>query len=110
MAGRLLDDFDSDRDRDAGRKTSDLRHRLILAAFALGLVAWRVIDRASSGPSPLSWSAIAADALATVALFVLAAGLLRLVDLFVLYIDIRQRAKRSQRLSSEIRNHLSERA
>ena len=99
MVGRLLGDFDSNRDRDAGRNASDLRHRLILAAFALGLVAWRIIAHTSSGPLPLSWSAITVDALATVALFVLAAALLRLVDLVVLHVDIRQHAKRSQRLS-----------
>jgi hypothetical protein len=87
-------------------RVSELRQSLLLAELALVVVAMRAIEYVRGGPRPISWRGLTGDVLTTVAAFVLAAVLLRLVDLVVLRRERTDRAKRSQMLSEEIRQHL----
>jgi hypothetical protein len=91
---------------DIERWPSEFRHSLLLAVFALVLVAVRVVDHIAGNPLPVSRLSLSSDVLTIIATFVLAAAMLRVVDLLALRREIADRAKRSQMLSEEIRQHL----
>jgi hypothetical protein len=106
MAERAFDGDDGRRRGSIGRWYSEFGQGSRLAVLALALGAERVVNHIEGSPSPVSWLSLTGYILTTVAMFVLAAALLRLVDLMALRRETASRAKRSRLLSDEVRRSL----
>jgi hypothetical protein len=98
--------YDPLRDTDITRRASNFRQFLTLAALAVVLVAWRFADDVLRGEWSASWTSVIVDCLTVIALFLIAAALIRMIDFLVVRRAIKDRAKRSHAVSEDIRQRL----